>query len=525
MSSPILTLLQQAIALHQQGELQQAEDLYSQVLRIDPRQFDALHLIGVIAKQRGDTQSALNFFAKAIAVDAKQAKVHCNLGATFQEIGEPTKALACYDLALSLQNDYALAWNHRGNALRDLQRYQEALDSFTQAMALQQSYPEAYFNRGICLQELAEHTLALVDFEDAIKLRDKYSAAQFARGFSLQQLGRYEEALQAYTVALQTPSAPTTTQLAAIHCNRGMVLAKLRRYSEALNDFQAAQALRPNFANAYVQMAHVYRDLHDQEAAMRSYQTALQLSQDAKQQAHIEYYLASLGAAQMPHAAPAEYVKELFDQYAPHFDAHLEQLSYQVPRLLQEALQNLGLHPAEQSTPPFERALDLGCGTGLCASYLATIASHLTGVDLSPNMLKIARQRGHYQDLICDDILDYLKQVQIQMQMQAQAPFDLIIAADVLVYFGQLEKLLACVKAALKPGAYFAFSVEKSMAADFQLQASQRYAHSEKYLLQLANTLGFQVRVCSQHRGRYDGQQEVASLILVLQNNENALHQ
>lgn len=502
MSPHLHSLLQQAISHHQQGRLQQAEDCYVQVLQIDPRQFDALHLIGVIAKQRGDTQSALNFFAKAIAVDAKQAKVHCNLGATFQEIGESAQALACYDLALSLQNDYALAWNNRGNALRELKRYQEALDSFTRAMEIQFNYPEAFLNRGICLQELGEHAQALVDFEDAIKLRATYPAAQFARGFSLQQLGLYVEALDAYTLALQT--TPSVANLAALHCNRGMVLAKLQRYAEALVDLQQAQALRPDFANAYLQAGHVYRSLQEHEAAILAYQTALALTQDKAQQAQIEYYLASLGAAPTPHAAPATYVKELFDQYAAHFDAHLHTLSYQVPRLLQDALQSCGL-------TQIERALDLGCGTGLCGDYLTTVAQHLMGVDLSENMLAQARLRNVYQELIYDDILHYLA--------QTTPSYDLIVAADVLVYFGRLDDLFGLIKNKLTPGAHFAFSVEASETDEFQLQTSQRYAHSTNYIRQLARTYGLQLRHLSHHSGRREAQHEVQSLIVVLQKN------
>lgn len=509
MSSPIITLLQQAIRHHQQGRLQQAEDLYTQVLQIDHRQFDALHLIGVIAKQRGDTQSALNFFAKAIAVDAKQAKVHCNLGATFQELGESAQALACYDIALSLENDYALAWNNRGNSLRDLQRYQEALDSFTKAMELQIHYPEAYLNRGLCLQELTEHALALDDFAHAIKSGGAYPAAQFARGVSLQQLGLYEEALQAYTLALHTQQISSPAQLAAIHCNRGMVLAKLQRYPEALGDLHTAQTLRPDFANAHLQSAHVYRSLQDHAAAIAAYQTALQFSPDQAQQQQITYYLASLGAAQAPHAAPTMYVKELFDQYAEHFDAHLEELSYQVPRLLQDALQALGLQGGAQSAPLLQDALDLGCGTGLCAAYLASVAERLVGVDLSAKMLAKAQQRGLYQELICEDILRYLT--------PSKSHYDIIVAADVLVYFGALDTLFTRIKDALRPGAYFAFSVEKSEDTDYRLQASQRYAHSVHYIHYLANSLELQIRHCRQHSGRREAQQDVQSLIVVLQ--------
>jgi predicted TPR repeat methyltransferase len=519
MSSPIQALLQQAVAKHQQGYLQQAEDLYVQVLQIDAQQFDALHLIGLIAKQRGDTQSAMNFFAKAIAINPRDAKVHCNLGATFQEIGNAQQALVCYDLALTLKKDYALAWNNRGNSLRSLHRYQEALDSFTKAMEIQLNYPEAFLNRGICLQELEEHEQALADFEDALSLRSDYAEAVFARAFSLQQLRLYEQAHTAYSHALNTALAAktnhsSTEKLAAIFCNRGMVCAKLQRFDEALSDFQQAIALRADFMNAYIQAAHIHQRLQQNEAAIRCFQTSLKLALDTgREDIHqktikqeIAYHLAALGAAPTPLAAPTSYVKDLFDQYADHFDAHLqENLAYQVPQLLQSALHECGLSQLGR----LAHAIDLGCGTGLCGTFLASIVEHLTGVDLSEKMLAKARVRAVYDELVCDDILQYLEQYSSKSH--------LIVAADVLVYLGDLDRLFSLVKNCLQQNGYFAFSVEESDSDEFCLQYSQRYAHSSVYLTRLAHAHGFQLRHCSQHQGRRDAHQAVASLIVVLQ--------
>lgn len=515
----IPTLLQQAIVKHQQGFLRQAEDLYVQVLQIDAQQFDALHMIGLIAKQRGDTQSALNFFAKAIQSNPRDARVHCNLGATFQQIGNSKQALACYDLALAIKADYALAWNNRGNSLRALERFSEALDSFTKALELQINYPEAFLNRGICLQALEQHTQAIHDFDDALKLKHNYIEATFARAFSLQQLRRYDEAYATYTRALDlTLTADgrhsNPEKIAAMYCNRGMVSTKLQRDIAALEDFQHAISLRPHFSKAYLQAAHVYQRLQQKEAAVEYYQAALAAAthnrgepDDALQQ-QIAYHLAALGEAPTPTAAPASYVKELFDQYADHFDTHLqEQLAYQVPQLLQAALQDLQIGQNRQLT----HAIDLGCGTGLCGNFLAAIATRVTGVDLSEKMLAKARARAVYDDLVCDDILHYLE--------QQSNTADLMIAADVLVYLGDLECLFALFRDRLQAGSYVAFSVEESNSNEVCLQASQRYAHSAAYLKRLADQYEFNFLHCSRHIGRRDRQQNLTSLIVVLQKN------
>jgi predicted TPR repeat methyltransferase len=497
MSDTIQTLLQQGLAHHQQARLQQAEDAYARVLQIDPRQFDALHLIGLIAKQRGDLESALNFFGKAMQVDPQQAKLHCNLGATLQEKGEALQALACYEVALRLQPDYAMAWNNRGNTLRSLQRYQEALDSFEQAMRLQINYPEAYVNRGICLQEVGEHTQAISDFEDAIRLRPNYGQAWFALGFSHQQLQQYEQALASYQNALSVMPGHSPA-----FYNRAIVLIKLERYAEALDDLQQVIEIQAKSPSAYLQRGHALRHLQRFPEAAQAYQTALEQGGDVQQ---LHYYLASLGVGTTPSMAPPAYVSDLFDQYAEHFDQHLQQqLDYQVPQLLHQSLQSL----APQVDLQFERALDLGCGTGLCAAFLKAMSAAVDGVDLSAKMLEKARQRGLYDRLDSQEIVAFLT--------QSVSSYDLMIAADVLVYFGDLRALFEAVHAKLDASGIFAFSVEASQEAEWQLQRSQRYAHSENYLRSLAKQVGFELLTLNAHHGRREQTQSVSSLIVVL---------
>src|SRR5471032_2690376 len=94
------SLLQQAVALHQQGKLQMAQALYRQVLELEPAQFDALHLSGVIARQDGDAAAAVELISPALQIAPEQASAHCNLGAALQDAGQPQAALDSYDRAL-----------------------------------------------------------------------------------------------------------------------------------------------------------------------------------------------------------------------------------------------------------------------------------------------------------------------------------------------------------------------------------------------------------------------------------------
>ncbi|QJE01656.1 tetratricopeptide repeat protein [Massilia forsythiae] len=505
---PTDDLLRQALQLHQRGRLDAAAALYRQVLAQAPRQFDALHLLGVIARQQGDAAQAAALIRAALAVRPDQARAHCNLGAALQDLDDPTAALASYDEAVRLDPRYALAWDNRGNALRRLRRPQEALDSHERALALRPDYPEAWCHRAIALQELGCWAEAADSAARALRSRPAWTEALLALGNALQALERFDDAVAAYDRALAAADAAgaaagpgaadaadaATGKAAAgangagpdqapggradIWCARGAALKKAGAPQRALDSYERALALRPDYVLAWHYRANVLRALGRRDEAVAAYRRALELGADA---AEIGFALAALGEGALPGAAPADYVKNLFDQYAPHFERHLVGvLGYRTPALLDALLRR---HLAA----PVETALDLGCGTGLCGPLLRPLARHLAGVDLSPRMLEAARAGGAYDELACADIGPWLD--------ERRTGAGLALAADVLVYFGDLAPLFGQVRRALLPGGLFAFSVEAAQpgAAGYAILPSNRFAHAPAYVERCALDAGFTV--------------------------------
>lgn len=467
----IPALLREAVALHQKGQLQAAQGLYRRVLEVAPRQFDALHLLGVIAKQQGEAELAVRLISEAIEVDPAHAAARCNLGAALQDLGRVEDALASYEAATRLDPNHALAFSNRGNALRKLGRLDEALRSYDRALAIRPDYPEAWCNRAILLQDLGQTADALASAERALAVRGNYADAWRARGNALQSLDRFEEALASYDRALAIDGASAET-----HCARGTALKRLGRLDPALSGYERALALKPGYATAQHYRANTLRDLGRKEEAVAAYRQALLLGADREQ---VSFALASLGVGEVPAASPTGYVRDLFDQYAGHFDEHLvEKLGYRTPALLDAAIRSC-------CTVVKGDVLDLGCGTGLMGPYLRPLATRLAGVDLSGKMLDKARERGIYDQLECGEIGAYLA-------TQREA-FDLVAAADVLVYFGDLAPLFGQVRAALRSGGWFCFSVEACEDGDFVLRPSNRFAHSLDYLRGLAAGAGFEV--------------------------------
>ena len=471
----VTPLLQQAVALHQKGRLQEAEKLYRQVLALAPRQFDALHLLGVIARQQGDAAQAVELIGQAIAVKPDQANAHCNLGAALQDLGRGEDALASYDESLRLHPRYAMAFANRGNALRKLGRAREAVDSYDRALALQPRYPEAACNRAAALLDLGEPEAALDSAERALADQPRHAQALCVRANALYLLRRLRDALASYQHALAIDE-----RMAEAQAGRAMTLHRLGRFDEALRGHDRALALRPHHAATREQRAATLAALGRRDEAIAEYQAALRmLAEQGGDTARIGFALAALGVGETPERAPRDYVKALFDQYAGHFDQHLtEVLDYRTPEAIHSALERAG-------APPDGDVLDLGCGTGLCAPRLRPRARSLAGVDLSERMLGKARAAGLYDRLECADITAFLA--------RESAAFDLVVAADVFVYFGDLAEVFAQVKRALRPGGTFCFSTETCDGEGFVLQASNRYAHAPGYLRALARAQGFEV--------------------------------
>ncbi len=468
-------LLQQAVGLHQQGRLAQAHALYAQVLAREPRQFDALHLSGVIERQRGNPARAAELIRAALTVDGGQARAHANLGAALNDLGQLEAALAAYETALGLDPRYVMAWNNRGNTLRRLGRPRDALDSYQRALALQANYPEAWCHRAIVLNDLGRHPDAAASAERALEARPGYVDALQALGHALQSLARFGDAVQAYDRAL---AKATPQQQAEIWCARGASLKKAGASAEALASYDQALRLRPAYAMAEHYRANALRALGRREEALAAYRRAQQLGADPD---GIAFALAALGEGELPSSAPAGYIKGLFDQYAGHFDRHLvDVLGYRTPELLQCLLRD-----HLDGAPALNAALDLGCGTGLCAPLLRPLTKRLAGVDLSEKMLDKARATGLYDELACADIVEWLRE---------QGPaWDLVLAADVLVYFGDLAPLFSQAARVLGPGGRFAFSVEtlaEDGGAGYAVTASNRFAHTPAY-----------VRACAQEAG------------------------
>lgn len=249
--------------------------------------------------------------------------------------------------------------------------------------------------------------------------------------------------------------------------NIGSALEQLGRRRDAEGAFRQALLLDPKLTQPYVNLGHLLEQRGARREAAAIYSQALDNGLDRQM---FEQYRAVAQGVDTD-ASPQSWVRATFDNFAPAFDRQLRSLGYRVPEDLAEML--LPVLPRRVDI------LDLGCGTGLCGLAFASRKGRLVGVDLSEKMLQQARARGVYDEIVVAEVADFASRC-------ASSSFDLVIAADVFVYFGSLDAIFSQVARLLRPGGTFAFSTEEANERDFVLRSTGRYAHAEAYVRRLA---------------------------------------
>ena len=269
-----------------------------------------------------------------------------------------------------------------------------------------------------------------------------------------------------------------------------------------------AQAIEaaPRYASAWFALGELRETLGDREAAIAAFQQVCAL--DAEDRLGAGLHLVRLGAL-APGDMPSAYVRTLFDQYAPRFDAALtEGLGYRGPAVLREAI--AAACAAAGRPLQFDTALDLGCGTGLAGAAFRPIVHRLTGVDLSDRMIALAREKNFYDRLATGDLIQFL-----QAEALERSRYALIVAADVLAYLSWLPPVVAAVARALAPGGLFAFTVETHAGDDVILGEKLRYAHGAAHVRMAVEGAGLALLAMTEASTRNEAGVPVPGLVAV----------
>ncbi|MBX9930466.1 MAG: methyltransferase domain-containing protein [Methylobacterium sp.] len=274
---------------------------------------------------------------------------------------------------------------------------------------------------------------------------------------------------------------------------------------------EQALDLAPRYAPAWFLLGRAREARHrkgglpaDHDAAIRAYATALEL--DPEDGLGARLHLTRLGEGVMLEAMSPAYVRALFDGYAPRFERHLVgDLAYRGPAIVIDALDRVAGAAAR-----FATVFDLGCGTGLMGEALTGRSQNLVGVDLSPAMLVRAEKSGHYRRLVAGDLRTFLI-------AEPEGIADLVVAADVFIYLGDLVPIFAAIATTLKPEGFCAFTVQSHEGDDVVLGEDGRYAHGDAFLRQAATACGLAVRLFEEAAVRRERGAAVPGRVVVLE--------
>jgi predicted TPR repeat methyltransferase len=364
-------LMQRARGLQAAGRLAEAADIYQQMLRADPRQFEALYSLGMITVETGQWDVAESLLGNAMKLNPSFPEGWCARGLVLLHLRRPDQALTCLDQALLLKPSLLDALSSRATALLEMNRLDEAVAGFDRVVALSPDHAISWNNRG-------------------------------------------------------------------------NALAAMRRFEEAVESYDRALALMPGLAQA----------TENRENAL------FELKRVSR--------------------CPPGYMRNLFDNFAAHYDqTMLGKLGYAAHRHLRDLADRV----LPRDPKPW-RILDLGCGTGLVGEAFKDLAAggKLDGIDLAPRMLEASRARGIYDELVLDDL---------ENALAAPGPhYDLILAADTMIYIGDLAPTFRGIASRLEPGGFYLFAVESKSGDGWEQTIMHRFRHSESYLRSLAQQAG-----------------------------------
>ena len=270
-----MTLFEQALDAQKTNNFKEAERLYRQIIAIDPRNFDALHMLGIACAENGKMAEAESYFLTALAIDPNYPPIFHNYGLFLSKNKRYKEAIEQFDQALKLFPKFAPVYCDRGIAQMEIKLLDESLASHDTAVTLAPNIPITYYNRATTLFRREDFNLALRDYDKAIALDPKYSDAYCGRGNVFYKLKQYDAALSAYDKALALKPDLENAWL-----GRGNVFYDLKRNDESFAAYDKALALKPDLAEAWLGRGNVFCDLKRDDESFAAYDKALALKPD-----------------------------------------------------------------------------------------------------------------------------------------------------------------------------------------------------------------------------------------------------
>jgi predicted TPR repeat methyltransferase len=394
----------------------------------------------------------------------------------------------------------------RAEVRRKLDDCTGAAEDAAEAVVLAPRDPVAKALLGVLMLDLQRTGDAVACLREAVAASPANPAFHEALAAAYDTAGDPDAALATLAIGIAAAPAHVGLRNAAV-----LLCVRHRDFVKAVCLAEDARVAGVIDACLFGLKGHALSSLGRHDEASEAYAEALKLGPEDP---YVRHLAASAGIVPGAPRAPIEYLRTVFNGYADRFEAHLLSLGYRVPGLMRATLLAHGIAEGP--------ILDLGCGTGLLAVVLTDLTDGpFVGVDVSNEMLAHASAKQLYAELHQADVVDFLR--------DDARSWPLVLAADVLCYFGALEKLFALVHARLSAGGRFVFTIEllqpdsRSVThgnSEWVLGRLGRYVHAKHYVIGKASAAGFIVRRTTPEVLRSEANAPVAGLVVELERGD-----
>ncbi len=467
-------IFEQLINLYKTGHQKIIIEKSPELLKNFPDEPKLFNILGAAYSSLKLYDEALKYYKECHKLDTSNVEVLNNIGILYRDTNQIENSLKYFNKSILLNNKVASTYNNLGTLHAIAKNLDDAEKNFKKSIKLDNNFLDAYVNLGSLYFDKFDFDASLYYFKRIIKKDASYAFINIVyekMGLIFKEKGDTETAIEYLNKSLSIKDNP------AVYNNLGHLYFTLKSWNNAKQNFLKAFNMNSKKALYAYNIACCEYELNNEKEAIIFLEKAIDLNPNYEQATHL---LSSLNGNNVE-KAPSNYVEELFDNYAENFENHLvKKLKYSTKRV-----RDIILKFSNKKT--FKSVLDLGCGTGLVGLEIKKFSKKLTGVDISKKMIDKASSKKIYDVLVCKELVSYLKENKLN--------HDLIIASDVLTYFGKCDEIFELIKNNNHfKKTIFAFTTEHTEEQNYILDVSGRFKHSYEYIENLCSVFDFEIK-------------------------------
>lgn len=462
--------IRKAIKYCESSQFSDAISILLMILKKYPNQIEALTILGTAYLHQKDIKLGIKYLEKSISLNPQQNHTLNNIGNGYYELENYLKAISYFEKSIALNpNDFNPYYN-MGRAFAGMDNHIKAISCYENAMKLNPNFSAIKANIAISYRENKEYKKAITNLQEAIKIDVNNYKLYALYGGTLSAMNDYKGSIIAYQKALElNPNNPN------VMTYLGVNLKKIKKYDEAIEILTKSTTLDPNQDEPYHNLGLIFLAQGRDKLAKENFAKVISSNPNFDEAKH---FLSSLDG-KAPKTAPKKYVENLFDDFSENFEGVLiKDLKYDAPKKLINIIRR-----HNQNT--LGTVLDLGCGTGILGEKIKPYCDQLVGVDLSSNMLLKAKKKNIYDELVHQDITEFLSSKPLQ--------YNYYIFTDVFIYIGDLRDIFRIIKERSEMGGALVFTTEDTKKDDYFLEKTGRFSHSKKYIKSLSQEFGYQI--------------------------------